>query len=57
MCNIPVILLISLCDSESYLAHIGCGADKVELRMINVCKLKADIIALINHRAAQKERL
>lgn len=57
MCNIPVILLISLCDSESYLAHIGCGADKVELRMINVCKLKADIIALINHRTAQKERL
>lgn len=57
MCNIPVILLISCNDNESYLNHIGCGADKIESRMINVCKLKADIMLLINRRVTQKERL
>lgn len=55
MCNIPVILLIS--SNADYLTHTSCGADRIELRMVNVCKLKADIAALINHRIVQKERL
>lgn len=55
MCNIPVILLIS--SNDDYLTHTSCGAERIELRMVNVCKLKADIAALINHRIVQKERL
>lgn len=55
MCNIPVILLIS--SNDDYLTHTNCGAERIELRMVNVCKLKADIAALINHRIAQKKRL
>lgn len=55
MCNIPVILLIS--SNDDYLMNTSCGADRIELRMVNVCKLKADIVALINHRIVQKERL
>lgn len=55
MCHIPVILLIS--SNDDYLTHISCGAERIELRMLNVCKLKADIVTLINQRIAQKERL
>lgn len=57
MCNIPVILLIGSNDNENYLAHIGCGADRIELRMVNVCRLKTDIMALISRRDRQRERL
>lgn len=55
MCNIPVVLLIS--SDDDYIGHTRCGADRVELRIVNVCRLKADIAALINRRIAQKERL
>lgn len=54
-CNIPVILLIHSNDNESYLAHLRCGADKLEQRMIDICKLKADIQFLIDGRVAQNE--
>lgn len=55
MSNIPVILLINSDDNESYLTHIRCGADKLERRMVNICKLKADIQALIAKHALQRE--
>lgn len=55
MSNIPVILLINSNDTESYLSHINCAADKLELRMVNVCKLKEDIRRLVNNHNAQRE--
>lgn len=55
MCHIPVVLLIS--SNDDYVGHTRCGADRIELRMVNVCRLKADIASLISHRIAQKERI
>lgn len=57
MSSTPVILLISSNDNQSYLTHIRCGADKLEPRMVSVCKLKADIGALIDNHIAQRERV
>lgn len=57
MSNIPVVLLISSDDNESYLAHIHCGADKLELRMVNICKLKADIRILIARHTSRREHI
>lgn len=55
--GIPLILLISSDDNESYLSHINSKADKLELRMINICKLKADINMLIENHLARRERI
>lgn len=55
--GIPLILLISSDDNESYLSHINSKADKLELRMINICKLKADINMLIGNHLARRERI
>lgn len=53
---IPVILLISFYDNESYLSHTTCGADRLELRTGNICKFKADVSMLIhNHVQRQKQ--
>lgn len=57
MANVPVVLLINSDDNESYLTHIHCGADKLERRMVNICKLKADIRMLIARHTLQRERL
>lgn len=56
-CDIPVILLTYSDDNESYLNHLRCGADKLEQRMVNICKLKADIQLLIDNHIAQREHL
>lgn len=45
---IPVILLVEYNDNRSYLSHTGSGADRVELRTVGICRLKADIHMLIN---------
>lgn len=45
---IPVILLVEYDDSRSYLSHAGSGADRLELRTIGICRLRADIHMLIN---------
>lgn len=55
--GIPLILLINSDDNESYLSHVHSKADKLELRMINICKLKADINMLIENHLARRERI
>lgn len=55
--NIPVILLINSDDNESYLSHIHSRADRLELRMINLYKLRADISMLIDNHIARRERV
>lgn len=45
---IPVILLVEYSDNRSYLSHTGSGADRVELRTVGICRLRADIHMLIN---------
>lgn len=57
MINIPVVLLINSDDNESYLTHTRCGADKLERRMVNICRLKADIRMLIARHTLQREHL
>lgn len=54
MSSIPVILLMNNNDNESYLTHIRCGADKLEQRMVNISKLKADIQMLIDNHTTQR---
>lgn len=54
--SIPVVLLISSNDNESYLTHIHSGADKLELRRINIGRLKADIQMLISNHQTENER-
>lgn len=55
--NIPVILLINSDDNESYLSHIHSRADRLELRMINIYKLRVDISMLIDNHIARRERV
>lgn len=55
--GIPLILLINSDDSESYLSHTHSKADKLELRMFNICKLEADINMLIENHLARRERI
>lgn len=53
---IPVILMISSSDNESYLLHTACGADRLEPRTVDICKFKADVSMLIhNHVQRQKQ--
>ena len=41
---IPIILLLRAFDNESYLSHLGSGADRLGLRTESICKLRADIL-------------
>lgn len=54
MANIPIMLLLNSCDNESYLSHIKCGANRLESRMTNLCKLKADIRMLVDSSASYR---
>lgn len=54
MSSIPVILLVNTNDNESYITHIRCGADKLEQRMVNISKLRADVRMLIDNHSAQR---
>lgn len=55
--TIPLMLLVASADDEPYIAHVGCGAEKVSPRSINVFRLKADLRALIDHRILRCERV
>lgn len=46
--DIPVILLVRCGYNESYLSHIGSGADRLEARTVSIYRLKADIHMLID---------
>lgn len=55
--GIPVILLISSDDNESYLSHIHSRADRLELRMINIYKFKVDVSMLVDNYIARREQI
>lgn len=55
--DIPLILLVNSGDDKSHLAHIVCGAEKVEPRSVSIFRLKADIRAVIEHRRLRYERI
>ena len=54
---IPVVLLIRAFDNESYLSHLGSGADRLELRTESICRLRANIRMLVENRMFLRERL
>lgn len=54
---IPVVLLINTFDNESYLSHLGSGADRLELRMESICRLRANIRMLVENRMVLRERV
>lgn len=54
---IPVVLLISAFDNESYLSHLGSGADRLELRTESICRLRANIRMLVENRMVLRERV
>lgn len=51
---IPILLLAEWDDSKSYIAHSFCGANHLHPRMVEIGRLKADIEALIENRAIQR---
>lgn len=53
---IPVVLLIRAFDNESYLSHLGSGADRLELRTESICRLRANIRMLVENRMVLRER-
>lgn len=55
--NIPLVLLVSSGDSESYLSHVECGADRLEMRTENICKLRANIRMLIDSTTFLRKRM
>ena len=55
--NIPVVLLIRAFDNESYLSHLGSGADRLELRTESICRLRANIRMLVENRMVLRERV
>lgn len=57
MMNIPVVLLVRATDNESYLSHVESGADRLELRMVNTCRLRADINMLIGSYKVLREQV
>lgn len=57
MANIPIILFLNSNDNESYLSHIKSGADRLENRMVNICRLKADIQMLVENSVSFRKRL
>lgn len=54
---IPVVLLIRAFDNESYLSHLGSGADRLELRTESICRLRANIRMLVENRIVLRERV
>ena len=54
---IPVVLLIRASDNESYLSHLGSGADRLELRTESICRLRANIRMLVENRMVLRERV
>ena len=54
---IPVVLLIRAFDNESYLSHLGSGADRLELRTESICRLRANIRMLVEIRMVLRERV
>ena len=54
---IPVGLLIRAFDNESYLSHLGSGADRLELRTESICRLRANIRMLVENRMVLRERV
>lgn len=54
---IPVVLLIRVFDNESYLSHLGSGADRLELRTESICRLRANIRMLVENRMVLRERV
>ena len=54
---IPVVLLIRDFDNESYLSHLGSGADRLELRTESICRLRANIRMLVENRMVLRERV
>lgn len=55
--DMPTVLLIRSADNESYLSHLGSGADRLELRTESICKFRADIRMLIENHAFLRERI
>ena len=54
---IPVVLLIRAFDNESYLSHLGSGADRLELRTESICRLRANRRMLVENRMVLRERV
>ena len=54
---IPVVLLIRAFDNESYLSHLGSGADRLELRTESICRLRTNIRMLVENRMVLRERV
>lgn len=54
---IPVVLLIRAFDNESYLSHLGSGAERLELRTESICRLRANIRMLVENRMVLRERV
>ncbi len=54
---IPVVLLIRAFDNESYLSHLGSGADRLELRTESICRLRANIRMLVENRMVLRKRV
>lgn len=54
---IPVVLLIRAFDNESYLSHLGSGADRLKLRTESICRLRANIRMLVENRMVLRERV
>lgn len=54
---IPVVLLIRAFDNESYLSHLGSGADRLELRTESICRLRANIRMLVENRMVLREQV
>lgn len=54
---ILVVLLIRAFDNESYLSHLGSGADRLELRTESICRLRANIRMLVENRMVLRERV
>jgi AraC-like DNA-binding protein len=55
--DMPVVLLIRSFDNESYMSHMGSGADRLELRMESICKFRANICMLIENHMTMRERI
>lgn len=54
--EIPIILLVKNNDNESYLSHSECRANRLEVRSVNMCKLRTDIRMLIASCTALNRR-
>lgn len=55
--DIPIILLISSFDSESYNSSIQCGANRLDIKDVNPEILKADIRMLVENSSIYREKI